>query len=189
MQTKEIIQKLYTIVQKQAKKPANTFGPDVWETHLLPVIKYAKMLALKRHADVDIVEIAALLHDIASISNSKEIKEHHIHGQRYAQEILSLFHYPQKEIDKVKHCIFEHRGSKQIKRETIEAQCVADGDAMAHFDSLYSLFYLAFEIKKLDPFAGKEFVKEKLERSWNKLTPFAQRLIRDKYKAVKLLLD
>jgi len=171
MQTKEIIQKLYTIVQKQAKKPANTFGPDVWETHLLPVIKYAKMLALKRHADVDIVEIAALLHDIASISNSKEIKEHHIHGQRYAQEILSLFHYPQKEIDKVKHCI------------------VADGDAMAHFDSLYSLFYLAFEIKKLDPFAGKEFVKEKLERSWNKLTPFAQRLIRDKYKAVKLLLD
>ena len=160
MRTQEIIKKLYTIVQRQVKEPTNTFGSDVWETHLLPVIKYAKMLALKRDADVEIVEIAALLHDIASISNPKEVKEHHVHGQRYAQEILSKLDYPTEKIKKVQHCIYTHRGSHKILKETDEAECVADGDAMAHFDSLYSLFYLAYVVKGLDPFAGKKFVKE-----------------------------
>lgn len=173
MNTSKIIQNLYKIVQAQVKMPTNMFGIDIWETHLLPMIKYAKMLAVKRHADIEIVEISALLHDIASITNPKEVEEHHIHGQLYAQEILSSYNYSQERIDKVKHCIYAHRGSQKILRETIEAECVADGDAMAHFDSVYFLFYLAYVVKDLDPFAGKKFVKEKLERSWNKLSPIA----------------
>lgn len=189
MITKEIIKNLYKIVEDQVKKPSNTFGADVWETHLLPVVKYAKGMAVKRNADLEIVEISALLHDIASISNQQEVEEHHIQGQKYAQNILSNFGYPQDKIDRVKHCIHAHRGSQEIPRETIEAECVADGDAMAHFDSLYSLFYLAFVVKKLNPFAGKKFVRQKLERSYKKLTYEAKELIKDKYKAVKLLLD
>ena len=35
-----------------------------------------------------------------------------------------------------------HRGSVDIPQKTIEAKCLASGDAMAHFRSIPDMFYL-----------------------------------------------
>ena len=184
-----MIEKIYQLVEETCKKETNVFSPEVWQTHFLPVVKYAKLLAKQRKVDIEVVEIAALLHDFASISNENEVEEHHVYGQKHAQQILSDFDYPQEKIDQVKHCIFAHRGSQNIQRETVEADCIADADAMAHFDALASLFYLAYVVKRKGDLEGKKFVRDKLERSWKKLTPDAREVIKDKYEAVKLLID
>lgn len=164
------------------------YGMRAYNTHFLSTVKYAKILAEKLGADVEIVEIAAWLHDVASIRGDYE--DHHIKGAEYAEKYLKeQFNYPQEKIDQIKHCIHAHRGSKDIKRETVESECVASADAMSHFDDIAAMFGLAYIGHKVtETEEAKQFVKSKLQRSWNKLIPEAKDIIKDKYEAAMLLL-
>lgn len=181
-----MIEKIRQYVKEQCKKETNFFGMSAYNHHFVSVVKYAKQLAQKTGADKEIVEIAAWLHDIGSILGDYE--NHHLSGAIYAEKLLTELNYPLDKIDKVKHCIVAHRGSKDIPRETVEAKCVADADAMSHFDNLSALFNLALVLRKKSIDDSKEFIKNKLERSWNKLTPQAKEIIRPKYEAMKILL-
>ncbi len=183
---KEIVKNIEKSVQNECKKPTNIFGYAFWTHHILPVVKYAKLLAKNLKAGIEIVELAALLHDIGVIQGDK--KNHHISGTKEAEKILKKFNYPEEKIEKIKHCIFAHRSSKSIKRKTIEAKCIASADAMAHFDEIPQLFESAFIRFKLNPEEGKQWLSAKLERDWKKLIPEAKELIKDKYQAIKLIL-
>ena len=55
-----------------------------------------------------------------------------------------------------------HRGSVLKEKATIEEICVADADAISHYDTLPSLFYLAFVQRKLNINYGTDFVRSKL---------------------------
>lgn len=46
-------------------------------------------LAKTYHADVEIVELGALLHDISMPSEYGSRKEHHIYGEKIAEELLT----------------------------------------------------------------------------------------------------
>ena len=177
------------LVEDACKYGSNTFGYEIWVHHILPAVKFAKILARKTGADEGIVELAALLHDYASVKNKDWIKEHHAHGAREAEKILTSLNYPQEKIEQVKHCIFTHRGSTKNERKTIEAQCVADADAMTHFENMPSLLYFAYIKGDMSIEDGKEWLKNKLERDWNKLSPLAKELIREKYQASKIFLS
>lgn len=176
------------IVETTCRQKTNYFGYGAWTHHILPVVKYAKLMAAKLGADQEIVEIAALLHDYASVKDHKLYEDHHLHGAKLAEQILQKFHYPQNKIEQVKYCILCHRGSKVEKKLTKEALCVADADAMAHFDDIASLFYLAFHNHKMGIDEANDWLRQKLERSWKKISPTAKELIKDKYEASKLLL-
>lgn len=177
-----MIDKIKKLVQEECKQ-----DPWNWDHHIVSVVKYAKQLAKKLGADEEIVEVSAWLHDITRLKGDPE--NHHISGQIEAEKILRELKYPQEKIDKVKHCIHAHRGSQSIKRETLEAECVASADAMSHFDNVPALLYVAFVKKQMDTEEGKKWVKNKLERSWNKLIPEAKEIVLPKYEAVKLLLE
>lgn len=177
------------IVEKACKNKANYFGYGAWTHHIVPVVKYAKLMAKKLGADEEIVEIAALLHDYASVKDRKLYKEHHLHGAKLAEKILKKYDYPQKKIEQVKYCILSHRGSRVAKKLTKEALCLADADSMAHFDSISSLFYLAFFSHKMDIDEANDWLMQKLKRSWNKLSPEAKTIMKDKYRASRLLLE
>jgi uncharacterized protein len=183
---KEIVRNVEKIVKRECKKPANIFGYEFFVYHIMSVVKYAKVLAKRFGADKEIVELAALLHDIGVIQGDKP--NHHISGAKEAEKILKKFNYPEEKIEKIKHCIFAHRASKSIKRKTIEAKCIASADAMAHFDEIPNLFESAFIRFKLNPEEGKRWLLAKLERDWKKLIPEARKLVKDKYKAIKLIL-
>ncbi|MFA5126944.1 MAG: HD domain-containing protein [Patescibacteria group bacterium] len=176
---------LEQIVKKECQRETNIYGMNAYE-HIKSVVKYAEMLAQKRKADEEIVKISAWLHDMGSILGDTE--NHHVSSGIYAEELLKKYNYPQDKIDAIKHCIFAHRGSQNIKRETIEAECLADADSMSHFDSVVGLFRLALITKKMTEAEAKEFVYNKLMRSWNKLTSEAKDIIKDKYLAVETLL-
>ncbi|MDD5253518.1 MAG: HD domain-containing protein [Candidatus Nanoarchaeia archaeon] len=175
-----MIEKIKDIVKKEC-------GGDSWSySHMVSVVKYANQLAEKLGADKEIVEISAWLHDITRIKGNPE--NHHISGPIEAERILRELNYPQDRIDKVKHCINAHRGSQSIKRETLEAECVASADAMDHFDNLPTLLYVAYVKKQMSIEEGRISVRNKLERSWNKLIPEAKEIILPKYEAAKLFL-
>ncbi|MCX6819289.1 MAG: HD domain-containing protein [Candidatus Aenigmarchaeota archaeon] len=95
------------------------------------VVKYAKMLADKLHADKEIIDLAALLHDIG-VKDSDDIHERV--GAVRAEKILRELKYPEETIQRVKECILTHRTSGRPKNK--EAEIIRNADAMAHISAL-----------------------------------------------------
>lgn len=187
-ETTSIISHIRDVVKTACYDDTNTFGPGIWDHHIVHVVRHGKRLAEQRQADEEVVELAALLHDYAGIKNPDWIKEHHIHGANEADQLLSELNYSREKIELVKACILCHRGSVPHEKTSVEAECLADADAMAHFDSVPSLFYYLFTSTEKNIDEAAQWLSAKLERSWNKLSPFAKTISREKYEACQLVL-
>ena len=87
----------------------------------------AKKLAEKMNADVEIVEIAAWLHDVGQ---SIQIKDHHKYSMKLAEPFLKKLGFDKEFIDKVLHCIYCHSTKNVDKAKTIEAKVVYDADML-----------------------------------------------------------
>lgn len=181
----DIIKFLQTEVKSRCEKESNFFGIGCYY-HICAVVKNAVFLAEKYGGDVEAVTIAAWLHDIASVTDYSLYEEHHIHGAKIAEKILRNFEYDKIEL--VKKCILNHRGSRPNEKITIEEMCIADADAISHFDSVPSLFYLAYVKRGLNIGEGTEFVRRKLEQSFGKLSEDSKRLYFDRYSEVMRII-
>jgi putative nucleotidyltransferase with HDIG domain len=187
--TSELISTISKIVEEQCKSEDNIFGYEGWTCHIVSVVKYAKILAKQLGANEELVEIAALLHDYASVKDKDMYEEHHIYGAIEAQKLLEGLNYPQEKIDIIKDCILCHRGSVRKEQKTKEAVCVASADAMAHIDQVPSLLHLVYYNRKMGVRDGAEWVSKKIERSFNKLCPEAKEIMKEKYDCAKIVLE
>ena len=184
---KVLIEKTRKFVEIEIIKPTSILPAGFYFDHLVPMQKHAKKLCRKLSGDIEIVLLAAWLHDIGSIIYG--LKDHHITSAKVAKDFLEKENYDQKKIIKVLACIKHHRQSKNFKRETLEEKIIADADAICNFDMLHGLFYATLVIEKLIPIEAAKSVKKKLENKWKKLHFNVSRdLIREKYKAAMLLL-
>jgi len=181
-----IVEEVRKFVEEECKRPGNNYGYEAYKHHFVSTVKYAKMLAEKLNADMEVVEIAAWLHDIGSIVDGRE--NHHITGQEIAERKLRELGYDEEKIEKVKKCILNHRGSVKAKRESIEEQIIADADGMDSFDKLDGLFYAAFVSEGLDTEQARKSVRQKIINSYAKLSDYAKEIVKDKYEAAMLLL-
>ncbi len=83
--------------------------------------------------DLEVLQLAALLHDIGGL---KELGDktgkvcHARESAKMAQKILKNLKYPQEKIDKVIHCILAHRHRTGAKAETKEAKILFDADKL-----------------------------------------------------------
>ncbi len=173
-------------IKELCKSPKNIFGMDIYNYHFVYVVKYAKVLAKQTGADSELLEIVGWLHDVGSIKGY--YKDHHIYGAKYIEKFLKKHNYPEDKIKNAVHCVLSHRASKNIKRKTIEAQCLADADSMSHFGQITSIFNLAFIIRKLSVEKADKFVKNKLNNSYKNLSPMAKKIIKPKFDALKIVL-
>lgn len=178
----DIIKFLKNEVYSRAQKPTNKFGEGVYY-HIEAVVKNGELLAKKYGADEEVVIIASWLHDIASITDYSLYEMHHIYGAEIADQILTELNYDKDKINLVKDCIKNHRGSFKNDKLTLEEQCVADADAISHFDSVPSLLYLAYVKKGLNIEEGAEFVRNKLKRSYEKLSENSKEFYKEKYES------
>ena len=99
--------------------------------HTERVYNLATKIAQKEKADLEIVKIATLLHDIArkKQDESKGKICHAEEGGKMAQEILNELDYPKDKIEEIKHCIESHRFRKSsITPKTTEAKVLYDAD-------------------------------------------------------------
>jgi hypothetical protein len=179
-----MIKKIEEIVEQACAQDTNIFGYGIWTHHITQVAKNGKQLANLFKADEEIVEIAALLHDYASVKDEALYENHHITGPIEAEKILKQLGYASSKIEAVKHCISTHRGSVQSEKRSAEAECLANADALTHIEQIPSLFYLVFVEKGMGIDEGSKWVLEKLKRSWNKLSPPVQEMMKLKYTAV-----
>ena len=186
----EFTEKIKEELLKRCNNYNEKYEYDFWNDHIKYVVKNAIELAKKYDADVEIVELGALLHDIALPSEIGHREEHNIYGTQIADELLSKLNYPADRKERVKECVLRHRGSKDLPRNTIEEQCVADADVIAHFDCIPSVFHLAFGKNDMDMSIkdGTEFVKKKLERDFSKLSDRTRGELKTRYDTIMKVL-
>lgn len=116
-------------------------------------------------------------------------EEHHVYGAKIAEDILNELNYEDEKMELVQKCVFNHRGSVNLEKLSKEELCVADADAISHFDSVPSLLYLAYVERKMNIEEGVKFVKAKLERSYNKLSDESKFFYKEKYERVMAVLQ
>lgn len=157
---------------------------NLYHEHVQYVYKYATMIAKEKDVDLEIVELSALLHDIAMTDSNLDRSKHNEYGSIIAEELLLKLNYPIEKIEKVKHCILNHSSKRKEYRTTIEEQILVDADAMAHFDCIDSLYSLAHNVMGLDDEESLKFIKEKLTKDYNEISDDVKIYIAEKYKMI-----
>lgn len=184
----DIIEIIKDEVYKRCLSEGNSYGIGAWTHHIAVVYKIAVENSSLYSADLEVVSLAALLHDIASVTDVKYTEEHHIIGSEIAEQLLIDLNYDKTKLALVKNCILNHRGSVLKEKLTNEEICIADADAMTHFYNIPSLLSMVYREKKMDIDEGAIFVYEKLQRSYNKLSEQGKKIIEPQYKAAQLVL-
>lgn len=184
----EVIKEIYEEVKRRCMLPSNAYGIGAWDHHIELVYKLALDTYQEYKADKTIVALAALLHDIASVTNKDYTENHHIIGADIAEQLLQQYDLSYFQIKQITDCILNHRGSVLKDKLSPEEICIADCDAMAHFYSIPSLLRMVYVEKELSIDEGVDFVYNKLERSYNKLSENGKKLVTPQREAAKLLL-
>lgn len=153
---------------------------NFWEQHIKYVVFEALALAEELGADKEIVELGALLHDIALVSNVGTKVDHHINGAKIAEEVLSNYNYPAEKIERVVNCVLHHRSCKNA--ENIEEICVCDADILAHFDNIPMVFECAYKFHKIEtiPEANK-WIIDGFEKDFNDLSDRTKKVFKSRY--------
>ena len=96
--------------------------------HTLRVFKMAKQIALKENANVKIVMLAALLHDVDDIKISLETNA----NKDNARKFLLANNLTEEEIELICNIISEvsYRGNETIPSNTLEGRIVQDADRL-----------------------------------------------------------
>jgi uncharacterized protein len=103
------------------------FSHDI--NHVFRVERLAKRIAKAEKADMEIVEAASLIFDVARILEDKgKVEDHAEEGSKIARKILSKIGFPLEKIEPVCHAVLVHRKSKNRKPKTIEAKILQDAD-------------------------------------------------------------
>ncbi len=102
--------------------------------HIERVLRMAKEIGKQENANLEIIELAAILHDIfenrEAHSNIGGFR-HEIEGSNEARRILTKVGAAESTINGVCHCIESHRKrSGIIEPQTIEAKCLFDADKL-----------------------------------------------------------
>lgn len=183
-----VVEEIKERLLEYSKKSFEKDGYDFWNNHIKYVFKNAHDLAVKRGADVEVCELAALFHDMAMVADFGPREEHEKYGAQMARSMLTELGYPNNKIDLVEKCVLNHRSSGGKTRDTAEEQIIADADVIAHFDSIPSLFSLAHNKIHLPMEEGRKFVKNKLTRDYNKLSPEGQKDLKERFQTIMNVL-
>lgn len=180
--------KIIYLIEKEVKERIEEYKNnsednfDFWDEHIKYVYDESTKLAKYYNADIEIVSLGALLHDIALICKVGDRKNHHINGKNLADEILTKYNYSTDKKERVLNCVYNHRSSKNAK--TIEELCVADADILAHFDNIPMLFNSAFNRNNIKLNEVRKWMKECFEKDYNDLSDKTKELFNDKYKLI-----
>ena len=158
---------------------------DFWENHIKFVLDEALKLASVYGADKEIVELGALLHDIALVSNVGTKADHHTNGAKIAEEILTNLKYPQDKKERVVNCVLHHRSSKNA--ENIEELCVCDADILAHFDNIPMIFFKSFTMGKMTLNDISMFIQG-FQKDYDDLSDRTKETFKDKYENIMQVL-
>jgi uncharacterized protein len=102
-----------------------------WE-HTKRVFKLAIHIGQKEGADMEILKLAALLHDIGREEQRSSNGQicHAEKGAEMARDILKRRGLEDEKVEKVVHCIAVHRSKSDKKQRSLEAKVLYDADKL-----------------------------------------------------------
>ncbi|WP_297439085.1 HD domain-containing protein [Thermococcus sp.] len=100
-------------------------------SHVKRVFNLCLHIGKEEGADLEILALAALLHDIARpLESSGKVKDHALEGARIARQYLTSMGYPAERAEAVAHAIEAHRFSRGPEPRTLEAKILSDADKL-----------------------------------------------------------
>ncbi len=125
-----------SIRTKVWKFASSHYPKDDWahgKGHIERVVRMGLKIGREEGADLDVIELAAILHDISEHKETHTQIEgfrHETEGAAEARRILKTLGLSGRIIDAVAHCIESHRKRTGIVPRTIEAKCLFDADKL-----------------------------------------------------------
>jgi uncharacterized protein len=102
-----------------------------WD-HTLRVLRLCEHIGPAEHADMDVLRVAAVLHDIGRPHQdaSRGSLCHAVHGAVLAEPIVATLVFSPGQKDNILHCIRTHRFRGEHVPETLEAKVLFDADKL-----------------------------------------------------------
>lgn len=168
--------------EKQTKGTKDEY--NIYKEHIQHVYKYVLLLSKDKNIDKEVLELSALLHDIAMTDITLDRSKHNEYGSVIAEQLLKENNYPEEKIQLVKKCILNHSSKRAEYRTTQEEKILVDADGLSHFDSINNLYNLAHNVMGLNDDDTLKFIQDKLTRDYNEISDELKYLIDDKYNNV-----
>ncbi len=157
---------------------------NIYREHIQYVYKYVCLLSKNKNVDHEVLELSALLHDIAMTDKTLDRSKHNEYSSEIAEKLLKENNYPGEKIQLVKKCILNHSSKRSEYRTTEEEKILVDADGLAHFDSITNLYNLAHNVMELNDEESIEFIQYKLTKDYNEISDELKHLIQDKYEKI-----
>ena len=135
--------------------------------HVERVYNTSVQLGHQLHADMLIVKISSLLHDIGRKKDKKSVsqKNHAKFSAEIAKEYLSSnnFNFSQDIMENIIHCIEAHSFSNDVIPNTLEAKILSDADKLDAIGAIGLYRTIGFTVKNK---GGIDQVIEHLENKY-----------------------
>ena len=182
----QIVEKMrQEIMDRSARFEEQTKGTkdeyNIYREHIQYVYKYVVMLSKDKNADREVLELAALLHDISMTDMALDRSRHNEYGAEIAEQLLRENNYPEDKTQLVKRCILNHSKRRQQYRSTEEEQILVDADGLSHFDVVKTLYSLPSKVMGLSEEDSVRFVQDKMTGDYNELSDDLKYLVKEKY--------
>lgn len=171
-------------VAGECRSEKNAFTPAFFEEHLSVVARYATELARILGADVEIVQLAAWLHDLAAIQDFAALPKHPALSVKIARRMLQDRGYPSERIERVAACIALHSAPVQIGAGAMEEVCVSNADAISQIVKPTYWHYYVFRIRQFSFSEGRDWLRQRVESHWAALIPQARTIVDTQYRVV-----
>ncbi|MDV3103260.1 HD domain-containing protein [Thermococcus waiotapuensis] len=100
-------------------------------SHVERVFNLCLHIGREEGADLEVLALAALLHDIARpLEDAGKVEDHAAEGARIARRYLKGLGYPDEKVEAVAHAIEAHRFSRGPEPGTLEAKILSDADKL-----------------------------------------------------------
>ena len=157
---------------------------NIYKEHIQHVYKYVIILSENKNVDREVLELSALLHDIAMTDKNLDRAKHNEDGSVIAEQLLRQEEYPEDKIQFVKKCILNHSSKRSAFRTSEEEQILVNADGLSHFDAISNLYSLAHNVMEFNDEDSIKFVQDKLTSDYNEISPEIRYLIDDKYSKI-----
>ncbi len=171
-------QEIIIKIKREAQKYFKNNPPSHDWSHVERVYKLALKIAKKEKADLFIVKLSVLLHDLGRKEEMKNPKKDHAEiSKRLALKILKKYNINKKVIDNVLHCISTHRFRNNKKPETREAKVLYDADKLDSMGAIgIARAYAWVGEQKIKLYSDKNFLGTGYEKEHSPVTEFLFKL-------------
>lgn len=131
--------------------------------HFQRVTKYALEIGRVEKADLEVLEAAGMLHDIArGLETTGKIEDHLPEGAKISGEILFQINFSKDKIDAVAYCVSVHQRRAGIEPKTLESKIIQDADLVDTYGLIYAARSILWGVQS-EKYKRPLFIDEHIE--------------------------